>query len=354
MQPSARDREVISLYGQVFSAATDRIPLVTRPRGGPPGASFDDLWRDAPSAVARQAESALFRAPGAGDSLPTVNVGLYQAIAIPSVFGAEVMCVEGSEPVVKPCFGSLGEALRAGAPPLDGPVVERMMRTLSEALAALSGGVYLSFPAASSPFDLAQLMLGAEFLVAVAEDPGGARALLMNLADLFVRANSMVLAPVLERQGVYVTNRGVPFPGFRVPADSIVNMSPASIREVALPALERIAGELGPVCLHFCTEPAPSGHVLPALLDGGCVAAVDNWQGPDVFLGEGAPAAMQSRIAVVSDVKLPEESAMDAFLSRRSVREVPRRGGRGLVVSTGAESVARAQELHALWRERAG
>jgi hypothetical protein len=82
------------------------------------------------------------------------------------------------------------------------------------------------------------------------------------------------------------------------------------------------------------------------------VAAVDNRHGPDVFLGDAAPARLQARVAIVGDVDLTTPAKMDAFLARESVRRVPRRGGRGLVLHTRAASVEAGKRLYAEWLRR--
>ena len=86
--------------------------------------------------------------------------------------------------------------------------------------------------------------------------------------------------------GGNLTCRGMYFPGVRMPFDSIVNLSPDTIRDLVLPMLPDLSKAFGGLCMHFCTAPAPAGHVLPVLLESDAVVAVDNWQGPDVFIGD--------------------------------------------------------------------
>ena len=155
-----------------------------------------------------------------------------------------------------------------------------------------------------------------------------------------------------EAQTGHITNRGIPFPGLRLSSDAIVNLSPPLLRQFALPVLERFAREYGKLCIHICTDPAPSQHVLPVLCESEHISAIDNWQGPDVFLGDGAPARFQDRVAVITDVELGTPEQMDRFLDWEPVRTVPRKGGRGLVVHTRAESVDEARRIYGEWQER--
>ncbi len=48
------------------------------------------------------------------------------------------------------------------------------------------------------------------------------------------------------------------------------------------------------------------------------------------------PDRMQSRVAVLGDVDLRTPEKMAAFLAREPVRDVPRVGGRGLILHTAA------------------
>ena len=62
---------------------------------------------------------------------------------------------------------------------------------------------------------------------------------------------------------------------------------------------------------------------------------------------------MQARVAVIGDRDLRTAGTMDEFLSWEPVRDVPRKGGRGLLLSTGgADSVDAARAVYALWQAK--
>jgi hypothetical protein len=82
------------------------------------------------------------------------------------------------------------------------------------------------------------------------------------------------------------------------------------------------------------------------------VLAVDNWQGPDVFLGPDAPARMQDRVAVIGDVRIENEAQMDEVLAWQPVRRVPRKGGRGLILNAWSATVQQGRQIHELWQEK--
>jgi hypothetical protein len=159
---------------------------------------------------------------------------------------------------------------------VDGKMVDRTLESARRVARALPDDWHVSFPAAASPWDLGQILLGEAFLMELILAPDKSLEFLETLADLYVALNRRVLDVLAEEGKRYVTNRGIPFPGFRVPSDAIVNLSPELIEQFVLPVAERLRDGLGDLCLHYCTEPAPSGHVLPALLKTDAVLAVDN------------------------------------------------------------------------------
>jgi hypothetical protein len=371
-----RRESLIALYADVFAGRTDYIPLIVSPPcPGPP--SREQLWSDPEAAFAKAAAAMAPKLAVDSDWVPSVNHGMYQCVTIPRLYGARIQFLgDGSDPVPEPVFGSADEAAGAPRPAAAGAVVEEVLAVAAAARRGLPEGWALSFPASASPLDLAQLLLGGEeFLVACMTDADAVAAFLDSLTTLFIEVTKLVRDAMREQTGALpepnrgdtprlrgtsdawtgaVTNRGMHFPGLRLPADSIVNMSPDLIRRLALPVIERLASALGPICLHFCTSPAPAAHVLPVLLETGCVLAVDNWQGSEVFWGPGAPAATQSRIAIVGDSDLSTPRLMDEFLAAPAVRDVPRRGGRGIVRATPAASVEEGRAIHAEWRRRFG
>ena len=341
------------LYTDAFCARDDTIPLIVSPPCPPPPA-VRELRDDPAKAVARAAEALRPKLAVGSDWLPTVNVGLFQCIAVPSLYGAKLVDLPGSEPLCEPVFPSVEAAAAAPVPDVAGPVVDELLAFIDAAQQALPPGFRLSVPASASPFDLAQLLVGQDYLLGLIASPDATAALLHRLAGLFIELTRLVKRRMGRPDRQYVTNRGMYLPGFRLPADAIVNLSPDLLRRFVLPVLEPIAAAFGPLCVHFCTDPAPSAHVLPVLLESRAVLAVDNWQGPDVFLGPDAPARMQAKIAVVGDYDLTTPEKMDEVLARPPVRNVPRRGGRGLVMATTAQSVEHGRRIVAEWRGRFG
>lgn len=349
MDPHA---ETVDLYRRAFAGEETRIPLIVSPpcRPRPTASKYESETTDA---VQRAAEAVQPKVEAGSDWLPFVLIANYQCIVVPSFYGAERVSVPGSCDIVRALFPTVEDAVAAGVPQTDSRLMDEAMAVLHTARHALPEGFSLCFPACASPFDLAQLLVpGEEFLVALIEKPHLALRFLENLAELCIRVFDAVRTELHGTLSELVTNRGVYFPGLRLPCDAIVNYSPDLLRRFVLPILARFGEKYGSVMIHFCTTPAPSGHVLPVLCDSPYVRAIDNWQGPDVFLGDTAPARMQSRVAVLGDVDLTTPAKMDAFLARKPVVDVPRRGGRALVLHTHADSVDHARQIYTAWQER--
>ncbi len=339
-------------YEDAFFGRTDYIPMMVGVRctGRPDRAAM----RAEPAAsVARMAEVLAPKAAVESDWVPSVHFGEYQCLTIPSLYGATLVELAGSEPICEPCFTEIREAADAPKPEVAGPIVDEIVAWIRAARPALPDGWRLSLPVSASPFDLAQLLVGEGFLTGLITDPEPTRRFLETLAELFVEVSLLVKEELDEPIGHFVSNRGMFFPGHRAPSDAIVNFSPEMIRQFALPVYETISASLGPICVHVCTAPAPAGHVLPVLTESDAILAIDNWQGMDVFIGPDAPMPMQQKVGIVGDVKLQTPEQMDAFLARPPIRDTPRRNGRAIVVSTGGfTEVDDARRAFAEWQSR--
>ena len=344
----SRRQDLQQLYADVFDGRTGHMPMIVSvPR---PGAGGRPAWRTDPGGTARAAGEAVAADPAVGDWIPSVNIGVYQCIVVPSLFGASITDVPGSDSICHQCFDSVDAALAAGTPPLDGPIVEEMLACMRTVQANLPDDMALSFPACASPFDLAQLMLGEQFIFALIDTPDKSAEFLSNLTRLFIDVTKLVKGELGDPLRETITNRGIPFPGMRVPSDSIVNYSPDILKQFAVPVYDQIAAELGPICLHYCTAPAPCSHVLPAMLECSSLKAVDNWQGPDIFLGADSPAAEQDRVAVISDFPAGTPEELDALLETTPFKDIPRKGGRGIVVNVKSSTRDEAQHLYDHWQ----
>lgn len=339
------------LHEAVFMGEEDYIPLIVNPPcpGRPEKA---DYWENVANTVERDAIALQPKVAVDSDWIPTVNVTVYQNILIPALFGAELVYPEGSDPICKPHFDNLEEACAAGVPLIRGYMVDRMINDLRATRRVLDNQYCLSFVVVSSPFDLALLLLGVEFLTGLIVEAELAYQFLSNLTDVSLQLIELVSNELGNESEGSVKSRGLFSPGYRLSCDAIVNFSPANIRDFVLPIIAKFKAHLGPMYIHFCTEPAPARHVLPVLLDSDAIIALDNWQGPEIFIGEGSPTELQSKITIVGDIDVSTPEKMETFFNLTSVRKVPRSGGRGLIMTTVADSVEDGHRIYAEWQAR--
>jgi len=344
--------EIQARYVRAFASDSDYIPLIVSPPC--PDQPSREEWQEQPEMAVRKTAAALAPKVAVGsDWIPSVNMGWFQCIVVPSFFGARPAFPIGSDPIVEPCFRNTHEAVQAGRPSAGGPVLEQMLSVLDTALRGLPAGFALSFPPTASPFDLAQLLLPAdEFLVSLVTEPHETSQFLYNLADLCTEVILLARSRLAGTASELVTNRGIHFPGLRLACDALVNFSPDLLRGIALPVLQRLAKQHGKLCIHYCSKPAPSSHVLPVLTECEGVAAVDTWQGPDAFIGNDAPARMQDRVGLIFDADLTTEEKMVSFLGWEPIRAVRRKGGRPLVLHTSAASVDEGRRIFDMWQAK--
>jgi hypothetical protein len=344
--------EIQAKYVRAFNGDSDYIPLIVSPPC--PGQASREEWQAQPEMAVRKTAAALAPKVAVGsDWIPSMNMGWFQCIVVPSFFGASPVFPVGSDPIVEPFFRNVHEAVRAGRPSAGGPVLEQMLSVLDTAQKSLPEGFALSFPPTASPFDLAQILLPAdEFLVSLVTEPDEVLQLLSNLADLCTEVIRLTRSRLAGTASEFVTNRGVHFPGLRLGCDALVNFSPDLLRAMALPVLQLIGREHGKLCIHYCSKPAPSSHVLPVLTECDCVAAVDTWQGSDAFIGRDAEARMQERVGLIFDEDLTNEEKMTSFLESEPIRMVPRKGGRPLVVHTSVASVEEGRRIFDAWQAK--
>ena len=347
-------KDLISLYRRVFSGQENYIPLVVSPPLKSPGLVYPtsrQFTEDTSRAIEIAVKMRRPRLATGSDWVPTVNISHYQGMVVPSLVGAELSFQEGSQPMAKRSPRPMKDLLKTMGASVEGPIVDAMLNTLRTAIRELPPDFKLSFPVTVSPFDIAQLMFGEEFLVASMVEPEMVTTFLMRLADVCIGVIDLVKREMGEAPNESVTNRGLFFPGLRMACDALVTLSPDLIHKIALPVLERFGERYGNLCIHVCTAPSPAKHILPVLLDAECVKAVDNWQGPQVFMGDDAPARLQDKIAVITDADLASEEKMQRFMEWEPVRRVPRRNGRGMVVSASSTSIDHGRWVYERWQE---
>jgi len=342
----------ISLYRNVFAGKTNYIPLLVWPQCGDMP-TVDELWSDLPAVLSRVPVAIEAKAQTGSDWIPVYGAGTYQCIAIPSLYGCEVVKLAGSDPICKPKFNSIDEILDIGIPEMKGQVIERLFDDLT-VLKEFVGkyGWELSYPVTVSPLDVAQLILGEEFMVLLMTEQAKVKRLLSNLTLAAIDLIKLVKAQMGQKPDEYITGKGIYQPGIRMACDSIVNYSPSVIKEFVLPVFEMFCEEFGPMNVHYCTEPAESGHVLPVFLNQKSVIAVDNHQGPDVFWPGDMPLQSEKRMVIITTLELDTREKIDAFLARKPVQACLKNGTNGLIAATYVQSVEQGKAIFSYWQEQ--
>lgn len=351
MNQIEKNGSLIKLYSDVLATRTDYIPLIVTPKGMKL-AKPDEFSCDFESAFQKTLNYLQAKAAIGSDWLPTINISFFQCIAIPSLFGASVVNISESEPIPKPLFGSVQQALQKPIPKLNGATVDNLSDMLLKAKKLLPSGWYLSFPPTASPFDLATLLIGDSFFAELLLLPNECRIFLEHLTLLCIELFTLVKRHLGLANNQLITNRGIFFPGLRLPCDTIVNYSPMLIEKFVLPILEMFREKFEHLCLHFCTQPAPSNHVLPVLLKSNCVSAVDNWQGFDVFAGKDSPVRFQKKISLISNHDLSSKEKIDAFFELPFVKNIERKSNRAIIVATEADSVEAGKKIYEYWQKK--
>jgi uroporphyrinogen-III decarboxylase len=340
------------LHMSVFRGEESYIPLIVNPPC-PGRPSKSDFWQNVTSATEQEAKALIPKVSICSDWIPTINVSLYQNIAVPSLFGANIIHPKDSDPVCKPCFNNIDEACEAGVPAVEGRIIDNMFDDFKKAKQVIQNEYFLSFITVTSPFDFALLLLGAEFILNLMTNPSKVLEFLNNLTEI-----SIQLIKIINKESGNINikegslkSRGIFSPGFRLACDAIVNFSKDNIREFVLPIIAKFRENLGPMYIHFCTEPAPSDHILPVLSESDDVIAVDNWQGPEIFIGQDSLTELQSKIAIIGDIDVRKPERMTDFLNQKSIMEVPRKGGRGLIMTSCADNIDDGRRIYNQWRE---
>jgi len=173
-----------------------------------------------------------------------------------------------------------------------------------------------------------------------------------ELAENFMKKISEVTIRVLKELkkvcnqplNECVTPRGLLFPGIRLTGDAVVNVSGSMIEDTICKQYKDFENEFENVMLHYCCTPAPSTHVIGALVKGGGVICADNWQGYRTMVGDNT---FIKGIGICTDVQkediLSGRIFEDEFFTFRE---------RPLTVSVNVDTVDEGKRICELWNEK--
>jgi hypothetical protein len=206
--------------------------------------------------------------------IPNIRTN-YGTGVLSSLFGAELFwmpdeldtlpttrALEGPDP--------LGQLLAAGEPDLEAGWGARVFETAAYFKAQLapfpklSEAVWIYHPDLQGPMDIAELMLGADLLVAFYDRPDDVKAALELITGTYVRFLRRWFALVPPRDGAkYMAHWGKFFRGqVMLREDSLVNLSPEMYVEFVRPCDQRILDEFGGGAVHFCGKCDHVTHLM--------------------------------------------------------------------------------------------
>jgi len=297
------------------------------------------------------------------DLMPAVAINHLGDAVLTSMFGAELLMPESSSttlqevgPTPVPVFSSIQEAAEWGVPGLDAgimPEVERMARFYR---GNLPPWVHVVAPMPAGPFSTAMELRGSDILVDLIDHPDLCHRFICNCTQLLIevekKVRMLVAAPLRDE---HISNFCIMGAGLRLGEDSMVNLSPAMIREFCVPAFAQVNQYFGGRGhIHFCSLPhSRFEHIYSALLPASEVAVVSSQFGFEYY--EQHLDELRGRLAIEA---FYGEDAMQ-YVCRKygSFRDwanyfVPRfKNESGLVLYFQAGSLEEGREIWTVWQE---
>lgn len=274
----------------------------------------------------------------------------YQDIIIPSLFGAELFEeYKAQNPMPNPCFENIEQTdqFELDTMNIHMPLMDQALEHHRSLLDQVPDDIKVTAPTVTSPLDYAVNMLGGNFFMDMVTQPERVKRFLALITELIIKKIRLFKEISNEPDTEYITNRGLFLPGIRVACDSMVNLSPDMIEEFITPFFQRMAEEFTHVLVHYCTTPTPSGHVFDVLRNCPGIIGVDNWQGYRTFFTSQNERMLQDKLTILTDI--PADMLWQE-LETPFFKDVKRKGGRGLIVSTVVSTVEEGQLLYDQWQ----
>lgn len=184
---------------------------------------------------------------------------------IPSLFGCPMSIVADDVRVV-PIIKSIEQVWDMEAPNLDRGVLPKVIEHLEFYKKYAPPELPIAPPSEQSPFVIAYQLRGDEIFLDLYDHPDEVHRLLELITETFMRVERQYKEVLSEENRYRVSFQYLFVPGLRIAADSDVMLSPEFVEEFEMPYLERIAGEFGPLAIHYCGNRTTPGHQFADVL----------------------------------------------------------------------------------------
>ncbi|MHB1484899.1 MAG: uroporphyrinogen decarboxylase/cobalamine-independent methonine synthase family protein [Saccharofermentanales bacterium] len=283
------------------------------------------------------------------DWIPVLESNFMESL-IPSIFGAEIYQSPGGLIDIKAFINDIHEIESLKVTDIFSGQTEEAIRHLQYLKSNTIENINVIMSRFASPLDYAVMMRGGDFYMDLLLEPELAMKFMEKIMEVTISIIKLFKNELNEPLESQLTVRGFHYPGLRLTGDAIVNLSPSLIREFLFPVYDRFAKEFGSVMLHYCTTPAPSGHVLPVLTECSGIRCVDNWQGYRTFFNENEDGLLQEKVSVCTDLIIEQVENVDKLMQGEPFfAKVPRKCGRGIAASVIAENIEQGKRLYYNW-----
>ena len=184
---------------------------------------------------------------------------------IPSLFGCPMRIVADDVRVV-PIIKRIEQVWDMDVPSLDQGVLPKVTEHLEYYKKHAPLELPLTPPSEQSPFVIAYQLRGDDIFLDLYDNPNEVKRLLELITDTFILVERHYKEVLNERSGYRISFQYMFVPGLRIAADSDVMLSPEFIEEFEMPHLERIAGEFGPLAIHYCGNNITPGYQFADVL----------------------------------------------------------------------------------------
>jgi hypothetical protein len=295
------------------------------------------------------------------DLLPAVAINHLGDAVLTSMFGAKLFMPENCSstlqdigPTPMPMFSNIEETASLELPAMDAGIMPGVDRMAIDYREALPEWVHVVAPMPAAPFSTAMELRGSNIMLDMLERPDLVHRLINLCARLLVGVEWHVRKLIHSPLDRHVSNFGILGAGLRLGEDSMVNLSPAMIKEFCLPAfaaVNDICGGRGHI--HFCSLPhSRFEHIYPALADSSEVMVLSSQFGFEYY--QDHLHELRGRLAIESFYGDAYSYVCAKYGSFRDWANdfVPRfKNESGLVLYCQVASLDEARDLWTVWKE---